>query len=50
MRSIEQRGVKKGPTRSEGYVPFRGYRTWYCTVGESAQRGKLPPVADLGLW
>jgi proline-specific peptidase len=27
---------------SEGYVPFRGYRTWYRIVGEREQAGKLP--------
>jgi proline-specific peptidase len=27
---------------SEGYVPFRGYRTWYRIVGEGEQAGKLP--------
>ena len=27
---------------TEGYVPFRGYRTWYRVVGEGEQDGKLP--------
>jgi proline-specific peptidase len=27
---------------SEGYVPFRGYRTWYRIVGERDEPGKLP--------
>ena len=30
-------------TKSEGIVPFRGYRTWYQVVGElPATSGKLP--------
>ena len=29
-------------TSQEGYVPFRGYRTWYRIVGEQASPGKLP--------
>jgi L-proline amide hydrolase len=28
--------------RSEGYVPFRGYRTWYRVVGDREEAGKLP--------
>lgn len=28
--------------RSEGYMPFRGYRTWYRVVGEGEDEGKLP--------
>jgi L-proline amide hydrolase len=27
---------------AEGYVPFRGYRTWYRVVGEAEEPGKLP--------
>ena len=27
---------------AEGFVPFRGYRTWYRVVGEGEQPGKLP--------
>ena len=29
------------PQASEGYIPFRGYRTWYRSVG-NCQPGKLP--------
>jgi L-proline amide hydrolase len=29
-------------TVTEGYVPFRGYRTWYRIVGEGQDEGKLP--------
>jgi L-proline amide hydrolase len=28
--------------RTEGYVPFRGYKTWYRVVGEGEEDGKLP--------
>jgi L-proline amide hydrolase len=28
--------------RSEGFVPFRGYKTWYRIVGEEEDDGKLP--------
>jgi L-proline amide hydrolase len=27
---------------AEGYMPFRGYRTWYRIVGEGEDDGKLP--------
>jgi proline-specific peptidase len=32
---------------SEGFVPFRGFRTWYCVVGDLAQPkpAKLPLLA-----
>jgi L-proline amide hydrolase len=26
----------------EGYIPFRGYRTWYRVVGDGEEPGKLP--------
>ena len=26
----------------EGYMPFRGYRTWYQIIGEGEEPGKLP--------
>jgi len=29
-------------TVTEGYVPFRGYRTWYRIVGKGEDEGKLP--------
>jgi proline-specific peptidase len=29
-------------TATEGYVPFRGYRTWYRVVGEREDAGMLP--------
>jgi len=32
---------RKLPTR-EGFVSFRGYKVWYCIVGEREERGKLP--------
>jgi proline-specific peptidase len=28
--------------RTEGHVPFRGYRTWYRVVGDGDEAGKLP--------
>ena len=27
---------------AEGFVPFRGYRTWYRVVGDGEEEGKLP--------
>jgi L-proline amide hydrolase len=31
------------PRATEGYVPFRGYRTWYQVVGDIPAAGpKLP--------
>jgi proline-specific peptidase len=30
---------------AEGFVPFRGYRTWYRVVGDGEVPGKLPLVA-----
>ncbi len=27
---------------NEGYIPFRGYRTWYRVIGEREEPGKLP--------
>ena len=30
---------------TEGFVPFRGYRTWYRIVGEREEPGKLPILA-----
>jgi L-proline amide hydrolase len=29
-------------TSSEGYAPFRGYKTWYRVVGDGEAEGKLP--------
>ena len=29
---------------NEGFVPFRGYRTWYRVVGDEQSEGKLPVV------
>jgi len=29
---------------TEGFVPFRGYRTWYRIVGDEPSHGKLPVV------
>jgi L-proline amide hydrolase len=29
-------------TRRDGYMPFRGYRTWYRVVGDGEEEGKLP--------
>jgi proline-specific peptidase len=28
----------------EGYIPFRGYKTWYRIVGEKEEVGKLPLI------
>jgi L-proline amide hydrolase len=33
--------VHNFPT-TEGFIPFRGYRTWYRVVGDSEAPGKLP--------
>jgi L-proline amide hydrolase len=30
------------PAAQEGFVPFRGHRTWYRVVGEVEEPGKLP--------
>jgi proline-specific peptidase len=30
---------------TEGFVPFRGYRTWYKIVGDREEPGKLPILA-----
>ena len=27
---------------TEGYIPFKGYKTWYKIVGEKEEPGKLP--------
>jgi pimeloyl-ACP methyl ester carboxylesterase len=32
------------PPISEGFVPFRGHRTWYRVVGDRVAAGKLPLV------
>ena len=29
---------------NEGFVPFRGHRTWYRVVGDDQSDGKLPVV------
>jgi L-proline amide hydrolase len=29
----------------EGYIPFKGYKTWYRIVGEGEEPGKLPLLA-----
>jgi proline-specific peptidase len=28
----------------EGYIPFRGYKTWYRIVGEKEEEGKVPLI------
>ncbi len=28
----------------EGYIPFRGYRTWYRIIGDGEELGKLPLI------
>jgi L-proline amide hydrolase len=30
------------PTFTEGFIPFKGYRTWHKIVGEREEAGKLP--------
>jgi L-proline amide hydrolase len=30
--------------RTEGHLPFRGYKTWYRVVGDGEDEGKLPVV------
>lgn len=30
---------------AEGFIPFRGYRTWYRMVGDQEQPGRLPVLA-----
>jgi hypothetical protein len=32
------------PPISEGFVPFRGHRTWYRVVGDREAAGKLPLI------
>lgn len=32
------------PPVKEGYIPFKGYKTWYRIVGESEKPGKLPLI------
>ncbi len=32
---------------SEGYIPFRGYRTWYKSVGDPASDATRPPLLAL---
>ncbi len=32
---------------SEGYIPFKGYRTWYRSVGDPANDAQRPPVLML---
>src|SRR5262249_23699070 len=45
-RRATRRGLRQAPrasvNRTEGYVPFREYRTWYRIVGEGEDDGKLP--------
>src|SRR5215813_4324028 len=36
--------MQQVPT-TEGFIPFRGYRTWYRIVGEREDPGKLPLLA-----
>lgn len=38
-------GAAKAFPSTEGFVSFRGYRTWYRIVGEREQPGRLPLVA-----
>jgi L-proline amide hydrolase len=30
--------------KTEGYVPFKGYRTWYRVVGDGEEPGKFPVI------
>jgi L-proline amide hydrolase len=32
---------------TEGYIPFRGYRTWYRIVGDAAHDAERPPLLTL---
>ena len=34
--------MHKGVPTKEGFVPFRGYRTWYRIVGDREEPGKSP--------
>ncbi len=34
-----------GHSIREGYIPFKGYKTWYRIVGEGEEPGKLPLLA-----
>ena len=38
-------GSQPEPLTREGYVPFRGYRTWYRVVGDADAAGKRPVLA-----
>src|ERR1051326_6984845 len=40
-RLLEASG-RAGLNRTEGYVSFRGYKTWYRIVGDGELEGKLP--------
>jgi proline iminopeptidase len=31
-----------GKKITEGYIPFKGYQTWYRIVGDGDEAGKLP--------
>jgi proline-specific peptidase len=33
------------PAATEGFIPFRGHRTWYRIVGTGEETGKLPVLA-----
>ena len=32
---------------TEGYIPFKGYRTWYMSVGDPAHDAERPPLLAL---
>ncbi len=36
--------MNEGFPVKEGYIPFRGYKTWYRIVGEKEEDGKYPLI------
>jgi proline-specific peptidase len=46
-RSVESTLSNTSPTVTEGYAPFRGYRTWYRLIGEPAWDAERAPIMIL---
>src|SRR5215471_16293345 len=51
LRSVSRPSAPRSPDKEsltmshpikEGYIPFKGYQTWYRIVGEKEEPGKLP--------
>lgn len=41
--------INTEPSIQEGFIPFRGYKSWYRVVGDGETPGKLP-VLEMGDW